>query len=86
MELTQLLLATQDHGDNAKRQEAERQIQSAEQQSHPQYLLALADELAREDKPLLARQLAGLLLKNSLWAKEPARHQAQQERWVSFQE
>eukprot|EP00916_Digyalum_oweni_P014840 GHVL01024276.1.p1 GENE.GHVL01024276.1~~GHVL01024276.1.p1 ORF type:complete len:853 (+),score=138.01 GHVL01024276.1:57-2615(+) len=63
MDLTQILLNTQ----NPQTQKAaEGQLKSAEQTAPAQYLTALAEELCQEAKPVVSRQLAGILLKNSL--------------------
>mmetsp|Transcript_85121 Transcript_85121/g.150554 ORF Transcript_85121/g.150554 Transcript_85121/m.150554 type:complete len:857 (-) Transcript_85121:127-2697(-) len=81
MSLTELLLATQDPSKNSQ---AEAQIRSAEQASADQYFTALAQELANNDKPVIARQLAGLLLKNGLAAKDSARDRELKQRWASL--
>eukprot|EP00928_Gymnodinium_smaydae_P086879 TRINITY_DN71288_c0_g1_i1.p1 TRINITY_DN71288_c0_g1~~TRINITY_DN71288_c0_g1_i1.p1 ORF type:complete len:858 (-),score=175.51 TRINITY_DN71288_c0_g1_i1:193-2766(-) len=83
MSLTELLLATQDP---TKRQAAEAQIRQAEQASAEQYFVALAEELNNGTKPVIARQLAGLLLKNGLAAKDPIRSQELKVRWGSISE
>jgi len=79
--LTELLLATQDPTKTAA---AEGQIKQAEQTNAEQYFQALAQELAGEEKPVIARQLAGLLLKNGLAAKDPSKDRELKQRWVSF--
>mmetsp|Transcript_64086 Transcript_64086/g.167769 ORF Transcript_64086/g.167769 Transcript_64086/m.167769 type:complete len:858 (+) Transcript_64086:209-2782(+) len=79
--LTELLLATQEP---ARRFEAEALIQQAEAASADQYFSALAQELANPDKPLVARQLSGLLLKNGLAAKDPQRDRELKARWVAL--
>mmetsp|Transcript_29930 Transcript_29930/g.80044 ORF Transcript_29930/g.80044 Transcript_29930/m.80044 type:complete len:868 (+) Transcript_29930:124-2727(+) len=78
--LTELLLATQDP-DHNKRAGAEAQIKQAEQASVEQYFVELAKELANNQKPVIARQLSGLLLKNGLAAKDPARDRDLKNRW-----
>lgn len=80
-DLTSLLLATQDP--NTQKQ-AEAKIKEAEVASPEEYFKALAEEIAREDKPKIARQLSGLLLKNGLAAKDPARNQELKRRWASL--
>ena len=80
MSLTELLLATQDPSKNAQ---AEAQIKQAEQANVEQYFSALAQELANAEKPVVARQLAGLLLKNGLAAKDLARDRELKQRWVA---
>uniref|UniRef100_A0A7S4SW61 Importin N-terminal domain-containing protein n=1 Tax=Alexandrium monilatum TaxID=311494 RepID=A0A7S4SW61_9DINO len=79
--LTELLLATQDA---AKCAAAEAQIRQAEQASAEQYISALAAELAGADKPSIARQLSGLLLKNGLSSKDPARDRELKSRWAAL--
>mmetsp|Transcript_40729 Transcript_40729/g.89010 ORF Transcript_40729/g.89010 Transcript_40729/m.89010 type:complete len:864 (-) Transcript_40729:79-2670(-) len=81
--LTELLLATIGE-DPVKRPAAEAQIRQAEQENTDQYFRALAQELASPDKPLIARQLAGLLLKNALWAKDPVRDREFKARWAAL--
>lgn len=81
MSLTELLLATQDPSKNAQ---AEVQIKQAEQANVEQYFSALAQELANPEKPVVARQLAGLLLKNGLAAKDLARDRELKQRWVAL--
>lgn len=80
-DLTALLLATQDPNTRAQ---AEAKIKEAEAQSHEEYFKALADELSREDKPKIARQLSGLLLKNGLAAKDPKRNTELKMRWAAL--
>mmetsp|Transcript_31512 Transcript_31512/g.80339 ORF Transcript_31512/g.80339 Transcript_31512/m.80339 type:complete len:859 (-) Transcript_31512:136-2712(-) len=79
--LTELLLATQDP---SKRFDAEAHIRNAEAASADQYFTALAQELASQEKPTIARQLSGLLLKNGLAAKDPARDRELKARWVGL--
>jgi importin subunit beta-1 len=79
--LTELLLATQDPSKCAA---AEAQIRAAEQANVEQYLTELAKELANGEKPPIARQLAGILLKNGLWSKDPAKDQVFKQRWAGL--
>lgn len=79
--LTELLLATQDASKCAA---AEAQIRQAEQASVDQYFTALATELATPAKPQIARQLSGLLLKNGLSSKDPARDKELKSRWTTL--
>lgn len=44
----------------------------------------MAQELANAEKPVVARQLAGLLLKNGLAAKDLARDRELKQRWVAL--
>eukprot|EP00927_Polykrikos_kofoidii_P061297 TRINITY_DN56150_c0_g1_i1.p1 TRINITY_DN56150_c0_g1~~TRINITY_DN56150_c0_g1_i1.p1 ORF type:complete len:899 (-),score=160.62 TRINITY_DN56150_c0_g1_i1:291-2879(-) len=81
--LTELLLATQDA---AKHSAAEAQLKNAEQASADQYFRALAEELAKNESPKIARQLSGLLLKNGLAAKDSTRDRELKDRWKAFPE
>ncbi|KFK44047.1 hypothetical protein AALP_AA1G208500 [Arabis alpina] len=63
MEMTQFFVAAQ--SDDARvRNGAERSL--VQFQEHHHFLLSLSFELANDHKPLESRQLAGILLKNSL--------------------
>eukprot|EP00929_Paragymnodinium_shiwhaense_P119155 TRINITY_DN9102_c0_g1_i3.p1 TRINITY_DN9102_c0_g1~~TRINITY_DN9102_c0_g1_i3.p1 ORF type:complete len:869 (+),score=201.79 TRINITY_DN9102_c0_g1_i3:154-2760(+) len=79
--LTELLLATQDP---SRCKQAQDQIFAAEKASVDQYFTALAQELAGSDKPAVARQLSGLLLKNGLFAKDAAKNAELKNRWFSL--
>lgn len=81
MSLTALLLATQDPNTG---KQAEAKIKEAEATSADQYFRALAEEIATDDRPKIARQLAGLLLKNALHAKDPTTNQEKRQRWASL--
>lgn len=83
MSLTELLLAAATQ-DTSKCAAAEAQIRQAEQASADQYFSALAQELANGEKPLIARQLSGLLLKNGLSSKDPARDRELKARWTAL--
>lgn len=56
----------------------------AEASSVEQYFTALATELATPDKPVIARQLAGLLLKNALSSKDQTKDRELKGRWASL--
>lgn len=79
--LTDLLLATQVPDNRAA---AEAQIKAAETNNVEQYFTALAQELAGVDKPTIARQLSGILLKNGLSAKDPTRDRELKARWAAL--
>lgn len=76
--LTELLLAC---SVPTQRAAAEAQLKAAEQASVEQYFVALAEELAGQNKPVIARQLSGLLLKNCLASKDPNRSRELKARW-----
>uniref|UniRef100_A0A7S1T9Y9 Importin N-terminal domain-containing protein n=1 Tax=Compsopogon caeruleus TaxID=31354 RepID=A0A7S1T9Y9_9RHOD len=80
MELTQLLLSAQSPDANA-RVAAEQQLQAAQEANYPALVEELCSELAAEDRPLQARRLAGIILKNSVDAKDPTTKQTLVERW-----
>jgi len=81
--LTELLLATQDP---SRCKQAEEQIRNAEAASVEQYFTALAQELGSNEKPTIARQLSGLLLKNGLAAKDPVKDRELKARWAGLPE
>lgn len=72
MQLTALLQAAQS-ADAAVRNQAEQTLNSLQQQQYAELCVGLSAELADSSKPVDARRLAGLILKNTLDAKEDAR-------------
>jgi importin subunit beta-1 len=67
-----------------RRVEAEKQLELL-QASYPfQLFPGLAVILAGDDKPAVARQLAGLVLKNAFAAKEGARARECKDRWIAL--
>ncbi len=74
IDVTQYLLHAQD-ADASVRQQAEAALTQFEAQNYPAFLYSLAMELANTTKPADARQLAGLVLKNKLDAREELRKQ-----------
>jgi importin subunit beta-1 len=70
--LTALLQAAQS-ADAAVRQQAEATLTGLQQTQYSNVLVGLSAELADPSKPLDSRRLAGLILKNSLDAKEESR-------------
>lgn len=71
-QLTQLLQAAQS-ADAGVRTQAEQQLAALQAQNFSELLVSLSAELADGSKPVDARRLAGLILKNTLDAKEAAR-------------
>ena len=65
-------------------QNAERALREFEERNLPEFVVALARELATEGKDLLARQLAGLCLKNLLVAKDDALQAAKHNAWKTL--
>ena len=64
--------------------QAEQTIKEWEKQNFSEFIGALAQELATEGKPVQARQLAGLLLKNSLQAIDDTLQKEKHQRWTSL--
>ncbi|CAN8270012.1 unnamed protein product [Cochlearia groenlandica] len=83
MEITQFLLAAQS-ADSRVRTEAESSLRQFQEQNLPQFLLSLSFELANNDKPAESRRLAGILLKNSLDAKDAARKDNLVKQWFAI--
>lgn len=79
-DVTPLLLNAQDPNADVRNQ-AEHQLRTFQEQNYPAFLASLAGELANVQKPALSRQLAGLVLKNSLDAKDDARRNDLHQRW-----
>jgi hypothetical protein len=50
----------------------------------PQLLMCLVEELVNEGKEIGGRQLAGLYLKNTIAAKDPAMRQYKRHRWLAI--
>ncbi|KAA8493628.1 Importin subunit beta-1 [Porphyridium purpureum] len=82
MDVTSVLLAAQS-ADGATRSAAEQQLASAEAQSFDAFVRMLTEELCDEAKPLDARRLASLVLKNAIDAKERAKKQMYIDRWCA---
>lgn len=80
VEVTQLLLHAQDPDANVRSQ-AEQKIQHFQEQNYPGFLASLAAELSNTQKPADSRRLAGLVLKNTLDAKDEVRKAELQARW-----
>lgn len=72
LEVTQILLNAQSV-DGSVRKLAEENLKQFQEQNLPAFLISLSSELANNDKPVDSRKLAGLILKNTLDAKEPRR-------------
>lgn len=82
-EVTQILLNAQS-SDGSVRKLAEDNLKQFQEQNFPVFLLSLAHELANDDKPPESRRLAGLILKNSLDAKEASRKAELVQAWISL--
>ncbi|KAK6943445.1 Importin-beta, N-terminal domain [Dillenia turbinata] len=83
MEITQCLLSAQS-ADAKVRTDAENGLRQFQEQNLPAFLLSLSVELANNEKPIESRKLAGIVLKNSLDAKESARKEQLVQQWVAI--
>lgn len=81
MEITQVLLSAQSP-DGKIRSAAEEALKQLQEQNIPLFLLSLSAELSNDQKPPESRRLAGIVLKNSLDAKESAKKEELTQRWV----
>jgi len=66
------------------RNAAEQFLVQAESSNFPGFIHALSTELATEGKDITARQLAGLHIKNLLFAKETEAHEVKINRWKAL--
>eukprot|EP00250_Pteridium_aquilinum_P006489 c16400_g1_i2 orf=255-2879(+) len=83
MEVTQFLLNAQSP-DGTVRKLAEDSLKQFQDQNLPAFLLSLVHELANNDKPAESRKLAGLILKNSLDAKDASRKSELVQTWLAL--
>jgi len=65
-------------------QQAEQTIKEYEQRDFPNYMAALATEISTEGRPVPVRQLAGLLIKNTLVAKDETLQKERIQRWMAL--
>ncbi|KAL2621419.1 hypothetical protein R1flu_001624 [Riccia fluitans] len=84
LEVTQILLNAQSP-DGAVRKLAEENLKQFQEQNLAAFLISLSHELANNDKPPESRKLAGLILKNSLDAKEAPRKAELVQRWIALE-
>lgn len=83
VDVTQLLLQAQ-NPDHAARTQAEQALQTFQERDFAGFIASLSAELSNASKPADSRRLAGLVLKNMLDAKEEARRQELQGRWIQL--
>ncbi|XP_077216543.1 importin subunit beta-1-like [Tasmannia lanceolata] len=83
MEITQILLSAQSPDGNI-RTVAEENLRKFQEQNLPVFLLSLSVELSNNDKPPESRRLAGIILKNSLDAKDAIRKEQLVQHWVAI--
>ncbi|AQK94205.1 ARM repeat superfamily protein [Zea mays] len=82
MDITQVLIAAQSPDANL-RTVAEGNLTQFQEQNFPNFLLSLSIELSNDEKPPESRRLAGIILKNSLDAKDSAKKELLTQQWVS---
>jgi len=83
-QLTTVLLNCQSPDLNT-RQIAEKWVKDLEAHNLSLFLQLLCTELANNEKPAESRRLAGLILKNSLTAKDEARHAQLTQNWLNLE-
>uniref|UniRef100_A0A7N0T622 Importin N-terminal domain-containing protein n=1 Tax=Kalanchoe fedtschenkoi TaxID=63787 RepID=A0A7N0T622_KALFE len=83
MEITNYLLAAQ-AADAKVRTEAETSLKQFQEQNLPAFILSLAAELSNNDKPIESRRLAGIVLKNSLDAKDLSKKEQLVQQWMAI--
>ncbi|MCL7026827.1 hypothetical protein MKW94_006233 [Papaver nudicaule] len=84
MEITQFLLAAQSPDANV-RKSGEENLKLFQEQNLAGFLVSLSVELANDQKPADSRRLAGIILKNSLDAKESGRKEQLVQQWVAIE-
>lgn len=84
MEITQILLSAQS-ADARVRTEAETSLKQFQEQNLPVFLLSLSFELSNNEKPTESRRLAGIILKNSLDAKDASRKNILVQQWIGIE-
>jgi len=75
------LLFNAGSGDQSVRVPAEQALKAAENQNFPAYVVSLCAELGDESKPDAYRQLAGLMLKNTVTTRNEQERQILFQRW-----
>lgn len=83
MDLTAALTAAQSL-DGPTRQQGTQQLQAAEESNLPVFLVSLVTILADETKPSAARQLAGLLLKNTTTSRDEEKQKKLEQQWLNL--
>uniref|UniRef100_A0A7N0VBZ6 Importin N-terminal domain-containing protein n=1 Tax=Kalanchoe fedtschenkoi TaxID=63787 RepID=A0A7N0VBZ6_KALFE len=83
MDITNYLLAAQ-AADAKVRTEAETSLKQFQEQNLPAFILSLAAELSNNDKPVESRRLAGIVLKNSLDAKDSSKKEHLVQQWMAI--
>lgn len=81
MDVASILLAAQSP-DHTNRSNAERVLKEAEEKNFGTYLVTLVDHLAGNDNNPESRRLAGLIVKNAVYSRDPAVRTHLSERWL----
>lgn len=82
-EITQFLLSAQ-NPDGKVRASAEETLKQFQDQNLPHFLLSLSVELSNDQKPPESRRLAGIILKNSLDAKDSVKKEELAQSWMGI--
>ncbi|CAM8952423.1 unnamed protein product [Rhodiola kirilowii] len=83
MVFTNYLLAAQ-AADAKVRTDAETSLKQFQEENLPAFIIALAAELANNEKPIESRRLAGIMLKNSLDAKDSSKKEQLVQQWMAI--
>ncbi|KAH9607527.1 hypothetical protein KSS87_017457 [Heliosperma pusillum] len=83
LDITSYLLSAQS-ADAKIRTEAEAGLKQFQEQNSSGFLLSLAIELSNDGKPIESRRLAGIVLKNSLDAKDASTKEHLAQQWVAI--
>ncbi|KAL9247035.1 hypothetical protein vseg_020506 [Gypsophila vaccaria] len=83
LEITSFLLAAQSP-DAKIRTEAESGLKQFQEQNPSGFLLSLSIELSNDGKPIESRRLAGIVLKNSLDAKDSSTKEHLTQQWLAI--
>ena len=83
VDVTAFLVSAQ-NPDASVRIAAEEQLKLFQEQNFPGFLASLAAELGNNAKPADSRRLAGLIIKNTLDAKEDVRKRELHARWLAL--
>lgn len=84
MEITQILLSAQSP-DAGVRTEAEASLGQFQEKNLPAFLFSLSYDLLNDEKPIEYQRLAGIILKNSLDAKDDARKNLLVQQWLGIE-
>ncbi|WCJ28005.1 Importin subunit beta-1 [Euphorbia peplus] len=84
MDITSVLLSAQS-AESSVRNEAETNLRRFQEHNLPHFLLSLSVELANNEKPIESRRLAGIILKNSLDAKDAVTKEQLIQQWMSIE-